>query len=80
MSYSADIWKAVATGGRWTQDELRKELPYMDPARIRTGVWQMSRTGNLVKYEDGSYGVTQDCIIPVGVTVEEVLRATGVVA
>lgn len=77
MSYQSEIWKTVGEGGRWKPEEVRQALPSMSAERVKNALWQMVELGHITRFEDGRFGVTHDCTIPLGMTVAEVLEVTG---
>ena len=75
--YSARVWLAIAEGGRWTRDEVRQVVPNVDSKHLAAALGTMTDAGMLDVDALGRYGVTPDCTIPRGLTLAEVLKATG---
>lgn len=70
--FSRQLWlHMLREGGRWRAAELRDEIPAYSYPSINTDLRRMTGTGAVVKYEDGRYGVTADCTVPRGVSLED---------
>lgn len=76
-THAGRIWLTVASGGRWSADEVRAEHPHDKPKRVAEVLWTMEQRGDVVRFEDGRYGVTADCTIPPRLTVRSFLDAVG---
>jgi hypothetical protein len=78
MSTCKEVWLTVATGGRWTSEEIRNEVnqPRKD---VERAIYAMSHGGMLTKFEGNPvrYGVTPDCITPRMTSVSELMKAMG---
>jgi DNA-binding HxlR family transcriptional regulator len=74
---TAKAWLAMASGGRWTFGELRKAVIGPSPKTLENAVRSMVTAGMARRYdgETISYGITSDCTIPRGMTIEQVMRA-----
>ena len=79
--FNKQVWMTVAQGGRWTADEIKKELG-MAGRQVERALYAMSVGGLLSKFEGDKvqYGITQDCLTPRMTTVGEMLQAMGVTA
>lgn len=75
---SKQVWLAVASGGRWTADELKKAVCARGKD-VDRALYAMSHGGMLTKYEGSpvKYGVTPDCITPRQTSVSEIMKAMG---
>jgi hypothetical protein len=74
--YTAEAWRTIASGGRWTIAEVQKACHVHHPKLIQNAVMSMATSGMLIRYEGEriQYGVTEDCTIPRGMTLREVLK------
>lgn len=76
--YTASVWTVIAAGGgRWQLAEVQRALPSIAGRHVKLALRTMLGSQALQQFPDGSYGVTGDCKIPRGMTVAEVLKATG---
>ena len=78
--FSKKVWMTVAQGGRWTAEEIKKELGITGP-HVDRALYAMSAGGLLSKFEGDrvlQYGITPDCLTPRMTTVREMLEAMGV--
>lgn len=75
---TARIWLKVAEGGRWTTTELRKALPELRGADIDNAARRMGKAGQFDEFQGPAgmqFGITGECTVPNGVTVDQVLKA-----
>lgn len=77
---NAQAWLAIASGGKWSRAEVRAEIRSATDKQLDQSLRVMVDNGMLTRFDDGTYGVTHECTIPRGMTVAEVLRATGALA
>jgi len=79
MSVNKRVWMTVAQGGRWTAEEVKKELGAVGRT-VDRALYAMTVGGLLAKFdgETVQYGITEDCITPRMTTVGEMLQAMGV--
>jgi hypothetical protein len=75
--YNALVWMTVATGGKWTRQEVYKALPSIGPKHINVALTTLARSGSITAYPGDTFGLTHDCTVPRGLSVGEVLKATG---
>jgi hypothetical protein len=76
-----EVWLTVASGGRWTADEIKRAV-VMSGKDLKRALYAMSHGGLLHKYEGSPvrYGVTAECITPRQTSVSEILAAMGMSA
>lgn len=75
--YNAMVWKTVATGGKWTRQEVYKALPSIGAKHINGALTTLAQSGSITTYPNDTFGLTHDCTVPRGVSVGEVLQVTG---
>jgi len=77
--FNKQVWMTVAQGGRWTAEEVKKELGAVG-RNVDRALYAMTVGGLLAKFEGEQvqYGITEDCITPRMTTVGEMLQAMGV--
>ena len=79
--FNKQVWMTVAQGGRWTAEEVKKELGAMGRRHVDRALYMMAVGGLLARFDGGEriqYGITPDCLTPRMTTVGEVLQAMGV--
>lgn len=77
--YTAEAWKTIASGGRWTVPEVQKACVAHNPKMVQNAIRSMVEAGMVVRYEGKQprYGITGDCSIPRGMKINEILKLMG---
>lgn len=79
--FAADLWLFIAANGRTTLEDIRANFTPEDYSEtLRSRVKHLVEYGALHRYAPGIYGVTPACRVPIGLTVAEILEATGATA
>lgn len=76
-SKAGQVWLAIASGGKWTRDEIESAVPGLVGRSVDNALRQLTDGEMVTHYPDGRYGITHDCRIPRGMSVGEVLGAMG---